>query len=84
VTIRQTLQEAKAEAVSIGAVYLTLDRLERKGLVKSWLGEATVERGGRPKRFYEVQNAGLAALRETEGARRKLIAGSEPDWNASR
>jgi PadR family transcriptional regulator, regulatory protein PadR len=49
--------------VSLGAVYKTLDRLEGKRLVRSAVGEATAERGGRRKRLYQVTPAGLKALR---------------------
>src|SRR5260370_26626282 len=49
--------------VSLGSVYTTLDRLEQKGYVKSWTGEPTAERGGRAKRYYEVQASGQRALR---------------------
>jgi|SRR6185437_6794051 len=49
--------------ISLGAVYTTLDRLEQKGYVKSWTGEPTPERGGRAKRYFEVQGSGQRALR---------------------
>jgi len=49
--------------VSLGSVYTTLDRLEQKGYLKSWTGEPTPERGGRAKRYYEVQASGQRALR---------------------
>jgi DNA-binding PadR family transcriptional regulator len=49
--------------VSLGSVYTTLDRLEQKGYLKSWTGEPTAERGGRAKRYYEVQASGQRALR---------------------
>ena len=49
---------------SSGALYLTLDRLEEKGLIKTHLGEATKERGGRAKRIVELTGEGIAAARE--------------------
>lgn len=45
-----------------GAVYVTLDRLESKGLLTSRLGDATPERGGRAKRFYDMTPSGIEAL----------------------
>ena len=51
--------------VSQGSVYATLERLEKKRLVTSTLGEATPERGGRAKRFFRVTEQGLRELRET-------------------
>jgi PadR family transcriptional regulator PadR len=73
--IRQKVAEATERDVSIGAVYATLDRLERKGYLKSWQGEATPERGGRAKRYFRVEGAGVQALNDTSGARNKLSAG---------
>jgi PadR family transcriptional regulator PadR len=49
--------------VARGAVYMTLDRLEKKGLLSSFLTEPTAERGGRAKRCYRVTKPALAALR---------------------
>jgi PadR family transcriptional regulator, regulatory protein PadR len=54
---------AGSRDVSLGSVYTTLDRLEQKGYLKSWTGEPTAERGGRAKRYYEVQASGQRALR---------------------
>jgi PadR family transcriptional regulator PadR len=50
--------------VSQGAVQATLERLENKGMVESRLGPGTPIRAGRPRRFYKVQPAGIAALNE--------------------
>jgi DNA-binding PadR family transcriptional regulator len=49
--------------VSLGAVYTTLDRLEKKGYVRSWFGGATEERGGRSKRFFEITGSGELAVK---------------------
>jgi DNA-binding PadR family transcriptional regulator len=73
--IRQTVAEALNKDTSIGAIYATLDRLERKGYLKSWQGEATPERGGRAKRYFEVVGAGERALNDTRIARNRLEAG---------
>ena len=81
-TIRQTLEAATGRAASIGAVYATLDRLERKGLVNSWQGEATPERGGRAKRYFKISGAGIRALADMNLARRKIADGLEPGWNS--
>src|SRR5204862_6622716 len=62
--IRQEIHRRSGRDVSMNAVYTTLDRLERKGLLESWLGEPTPERGGRRKEFYALRPAGLAALRQ--------------------
>ena len=69
VSIRGHLADLTGNPVNLGAVYATLDRLEKKGLIASRLGDATSERGGRAKRMYRVEAPGVIALtaaRETE------------------
>ena len=60
--IRQELEFRLGRAVSIGAVYTTLDRMQEKGYVSSQLGEPTSVRGGRAKKFFKVEASGIAAL----------------------
>ena len=59
VPISQEIEERSGRDVAIGSVYAALERLERKGLVASKLGEATPERGGRAKRYFRVTGKGL-------------------------
>ena len=73
--IRQTVEEATERSVSVGAIYATLDRLERKGFIRSWQGEATPERGGRAKRYFRVEGSGVQALNETRATRNRLTEG---------
>ena len=75
VTIRQEIETRIGREVSIGAVYATLDRLEDKGYVTSFLGEPTPERGGRSKRFCRVTAKGLAAVNRTHTAFLKMADG---------
>jgi PadR family transcriptional regulator PadR len=63
VGVHQELEERSRRAASMGAVYITLDRLETKGFLTSRLGEPTAARGGRAKRFYAPTRAGMEALR---------------------
>ncbi len=72
VTIQERLEARMQENVSVGAVYAALDRLERKGFVRSRVGGATSERGGRRKRFFEVTAAGLRALRDMRAIRARF------------
>jgi len=51
--------------VSFGAVYTTLDRLERKGYVLSRMGDPTPERGGRAKKYFRLEAPGIRALNES-------------------
>jgi DNA-binding PadR family transcriptional regulator len=62
--IRQEIHARSGRDVSINAVYTTLDRLESKGFLKSWVGEPTAQRGGRRRKFYALRPAGVAALRQ--------------------
>lgn len=62
--IRQEIHFRSGRDVSINAVYTTLDRLESKGLLKSWVGDPTPQRSGRRRKFYALRPAGVAALRQ--------------------
>jgi DNA-binding PadR family transcriptional regulator len=73
--IRELLDEVGERFTSIGSLYATLDRLERKGFVSSRQGEATPERGGRAKRYFKVEGSGVFALRESQRIRHKLAKG---------
>lgn len=70
--IRQLLHKQIDRNVAIGAIYSTLERLEKKGMVTSQLGEATAERGGRPKRFFTVTPQGQVALKRARNAMNTL------------
>jgi PadR family transcriptional regulator PadR len=72
VTIQADLERKTGDPISLGAVYATLDRLERKGLVRSRMGPATAERGGRRKRVYQVTSHGVAAVRTMQRIRARL------------
>jgi len=67
-----------ARAVSLGAVYKTLERLEDKGLIASWVGPPTAERGGRRKKHYRVLAAGQRALKQGVADLRRMLSGLEP------
>ena len=67
VTIRQEIEERAGREVTIGAVYATLSRLEEKGLTASREGEAEPRRGGRARRHYHIEPAGVRALRASRG-----------------
>lgn len=73
VTIRRALEEATARSITVGSLYTTLSRLEEKGLVQSWVGEPTAERGGRAKRHYKVKGLAQSLLKEVQAARQRLM-----------
>jgi DNA-binding PadR family transcriptional regulator len=76
--IQQEIQQRSGRTCSLGALYTTLDRLEKKGFVSSWVGEPTPERGGRAKKYFKVEAAGEAALRQSYVANQSMVAGLEP------
>jgi DNA-binding PadR family transcriptional regulator len=97
VTIHEKAAKLAApKNVSLGAVYVTLDRLEDKGLIKSWLSDPTPERGGRSKRFYRLEALGERALQESTATSKRVweavaeiwgnLDGSRrrPKWNPAR
>src|SRR5262249_54393933 len=78
VPIREEIENRTGRKASRGAIYITLDRLEKKGYLDSWLADPTPERGGRAKRYYKVNSLGLAALEDTWSALKKMWQGLEP------
>lgn len=78
VPIREEIERRTARVVSRGAIYITLDRLETKGYLESWLANPTPERGGRAKRFHRVSASGATALRRSRAALEKMWQGLEP------
>jgi PadR family transcriptional regulator PadR len=72
VTVSQALEEHTGRIVTFGTVHNTLIRLEEKGFVKSELGGATAERGGRRKRLFRVTALGSRALQDIQQLRHEL------------
>jgi len=75
ITVRREIESTTGRALSVGAVYATLVRLESKGFVKSSAGDPTAERGGRAKRYFRVTADGKAVLRNTHDILKKMSAG---------
>lgn len=82
VPVQQSLESEGGRRSSMGSVYATLDRLEKKGLLTSHMGPASSRPGGKAKRFYQPTGTGLAALRSARNTRAKLAAGLSPDLSA--
>ena len=59
--IREEIEKHTGRKCSIGALYTTIERLETKGLLKTWMGEATAQRGGRAKRMVRITPKGVKA-----------------------
>ena len=78
VPIRDDIEARTGRVVSPGAIYTALDRLERRGLVRSALGEPTPERGGKRKRCYRLTTKGAAALKDAHVAVTQMAQGIRP------
>jgi PadR family transcriptional regulator len=77
-TVLQEIEARAGRSVSRGALYVTLDRLEAKGHLRSRLADPTPERGGRAKRYFEVTTTGLRALQTSREALLRMWTGLEP------
>lgn len=72
VTIKDEIEERLKREVTIGALQITLRRLEAKGFLKSKLGDATGSRRGRPKLYFEITAYGKKALEYSKESRDQL------------
>ncbi len=80
--VREELEKVGGRVPSSGALYTTLDRMERKGLVESRSGETTSARGGRPRRYVGLTPKGMAALQRSREALIRLWDGLETSLDA--
>lgn len=71
-SIRQEIASQTGRKAAIGAVHSALNRLEKKGFLKSELAEATHQRGGRRKRLFQITAAGKRALEKSREQRNAL------------
>jgi DNA-binding PadR family transcriptional regulator len=76
VTLRDEIEARTGIALGRGTVYVTLDRLDRKGYVTSRMGDPTPERGGKARRTFQITAPGRRALAAAEQA----IAKMRPAW----
>ena len=76
VSIRDEIAGRAGVALSRGTIYVTLERLERLGYVRSWFADPTPERGGKAKRYFALERAGLGVLRENTRAVERLLQGT--------
>ena len=74
--IKKDLEAVTGRQCSLGALYTTLDRLEQKALVKTWMGEPSPERGGRAKRMVRVTAKGAREAQAFYEAVIKVSVGS--------
>jgi len=72
VSIKKEIESRLKRKVSVGALQSALKRLEQKGYLKSFEGEATQERAGRPKRYFTITAYGKKAVEYTKNTREEL------------
>lgn len=80
VSIREEIEGTTGRRCSVGALYTTIGRLEKKGLLETWMGEGTPERGGRAKRMVRVTPKGVQAAKAFYDAVRRVSRGAS--WAA--
>jgi DNA-binding PadR family transcriptional regulator len=76
VPIRDLIERLTGLALARGSIYITLDRLEQKGLVESRMSEPTPEPGGKARRVFRIRPAGVSALKAARRAVDRLSAGT--------
>ncbi|MEX1238168.1 MAG: helix-turn-helix transcriptional regulator [Cyclobacteriaceae bacterium] len=72
VSIKDEIESRLSRTVSFGALHTALKRLEEKGYLKSFVGESTDERAGRPRQYFEITAMGKKAMRYTKDTRDEL------------
>ena len=82
-SVREELEVRAGREVAQGAVYVTLVRLEKKGLVRSRLSDPTPVRGGKAKRYFEITPQGIAGVQSARQAMDSLWDGL-PDAGAAK
>lgn len=78
VPIVEEIERRTGRSVARAAVYITLRRLEEKGLVSSWMSDPTPERGGKGRRCVKLEAEGVRALREARRAAERMWQGLDP------
>ena len=72
VSIKDEIETRLSRTVSFGALHTALKRLEEKGYLKSFAGESTDERAGRPRQYFEITAMGKKAMRYSKDTRDEL------------
>ena len=78
VPIVEEIERRTGRPVSRAAVYVTLRRLEQRGLITSWMSDPTPERGGKARRCVKIEHEGMRMLRESRRAMDSMWKGLDP------
>jgi DNA-binding PadR family transcriptional regulator len=81
--IRQEVERRTERSVSVGAIYATLDRLQAKGYLTAREGSADPDRGGRPRRYFTLDPAGVTALQASRRMHDRMWEGVTLEGGAS-
>ncbi len=81
--ILREIEQRTGRSVPGGALYITLDRMESKSFIKSKLGDAGINRGGRPRRYVTVTSKGFQAVRESRAALLNMMSGLDAVFRRS-
>jgi DNA-binding PadR family transcriptional regulator len=84
VPIVDEIERRTGRSVAPAAVYITLRRLEQKGLLASWMSDPMPERGGKARRCVKVTRAGLEMLRESRQVIDQMWKGLDPGLRGNR
>ena len=74
-TIRRELEESAHRPVAVATIYVALGRLEERGFVRSWRSDPRPIRGGKARKYYALEPAGVDALRETRDTLHRMWDG---------
>ncbi|MDH5379741.1 MAG: PadR family transcriptional regulator [Cyclobacteriaceae bacterium] len=72
ISIKREVEKHSGRSILLGAVHITLYRLQDKGLLRSEMGGNTDERGGRRKRLFEITEPGMRQLHAAQDVRQKM------------
>ena len=84
VPIVEEIERRTGREVAPAAVYVTLRRLEEKGLLSSWMSEPTAERGGKARRCVKITRRGVDSLREARQVIDQMWKGLDPGLRTQR
>lgn len=82
-TIKRDIEQRTGRDLSISATYVTLERLQAKGLVRSRVGEPTAERGGRRRKYFTLTPAGRKELKQAYRSFTAMVEGLEDQFETS-